>query len=65
MSIRSYTILYPYVGLEDGRHEKLILWFTNNTHIPGKQTLPTSMYIEVYIFLAYITQDREFKKNDK
>jgi len=44
-------------GLENGRHEKLDFWFTNNTQIPGKRTLPDSMF--------NVAPESGVKNNDK
>ena len=48
-SKRKFLLLY-ITGLEDGRKEKLVLWFTNHTQIPGKRTIPDTMFTEVKFF---------------
>lgn len=55
------NVTFKIVGLEDGRHEKLVLWFTNNTHIPEKQTIPDSLFSEVKFFNRKLQFKRHIK----
>ena len=56
---------FKIVGLEDGRHEKLVLWFTNNTHIPSKRTIPDSLFSEVKCLIVNYNSKDTFLNDQK